>query len=48
MAGGSGIRVENSVVINQDDCVAVNGGSNMVFENLHCNGSHGLSFSVKL
>ncbi|ERL88067.1 probable endopolygalacturonase I [Dendroctonus ponderosae] len=47
VAGGSGIRVENSVVINQDDCVAVNGGSNMVFENLHCNGSHGLSFSIK-
>jgi polygalacturonase len=25
------------------DCVAVNSGSNMVFENLYCDGSHGLS-----
>ncbi|ENN73840.1 hypothetical protein YQE_09560, partial [Dendroctonus ponderosae] len=47
VAGGSGIEEENSVVINQDDCVAVNGGSNKVFENLRCSGSHGLSFSIK-
>ncbi|KAL1506650.1 hypothetical protein ABEB36_005975 [Hypothenemus hampei] len=47
IGGAVGLRVENSVVINQDDCVAVNGGSDMVFENLHCNGSHGLSFSLK-
>lgn len=42
----TGLRVENSVIINQDDCVAINSGSDMVFENLHCNGSHGFSFSV--
>lgn len=26
-----------------DDCVAVNQGSNMVFENMYCSGGHGLS-----
>ncbi|CAG9763547.1 unnamed protein product [Ceutorhynchus assimilis] len=41
------LRVENSVVVNQDDCVAVNSGNNIIFDNLHCNGSHGLSFSLK-
>lgn len=32
--------------MNQDDCVVVNFGSNMVFRNLQCYGSHGLSFSL--
>ncbi|KAJ8960363.1 hypothetical protein NQ317_000616, partial [Molorchus minor] len=40
------ILVQNSVVKNQDDCVAVNHGSDMVFSNLQCSGSHGLSLSV--
>ena len=38
-----GLYVSGATVYNQDDCVAVNSGSNMVFENLYCDGSHGLS-----
>lgn len=41
------LRVKDSIVFNQDDCVAVNGGYDMVFDNLQCNGSHGFSFSVR-
>ncbi|MDN4163606.1 glycosyl hydrolase family 28 protein, partial [Nocardioides abyssi] len=40
------ITVRNSVVKNQDDCVAVNQGSGMIFSNLTCSGGHGLSLSV--
>lgn len=43
-----GLYVYSATVSNQDDCVAVNSGSNMVFENLYCDGSHGLSIgSIK-
>ncbi|CAG9865080.1 unnamed protein product [Phyllotreta striolata] len=40
------ILIEDTVVMNQDDCVVVNQGTNMVFRNLSCYGSHGLSFAV--
>ncbi|ERL93975.1 hypothetical protein D910_11260 [Dendroctonus ponderosae] len=46
VSGSTGITVQNSVVKNQDDCVAVNQGSDMVFKNLTCSGGHGLSLSV--
>lgn len=39
----TGLLVSGATVFNQDDCVAVNSGSNMVFEELYCDGSHGLS-----
>lgn len=35
--------VHDSVVINQDDCVAVTSGNNIIADNMYCNGSHGLS-----
>ncbi|CAN9084610.1 unnamed protein product [Alternaria sp. RS040] len=35
--------VRDSVVINQDDCVAVTSGNNILVNNMYCNGSHGLS-----
>lgn len=38
-----GLYVHDATVYNQDDCVAVNSGSDMVFQNLYCDGSHGLS-----
>ncbi|KUJ06908.1 uncharacterized protein LY89DRAFT_692256 [Mollisia scopiformis] len=38
-----GLYVSGATVYNQDDCVAVNSGSNMLFENMCCDGSHGLS-----
>lgn len=43
-----GLYVHDITVYNQDDCVAVNDGSNMVFENMYCSGGHGLSIgSIK-
>ncbi|KAF1918786.1 polygalacturonase precursor [Ampelomyces quisqualis] len=36
-------KVRDSVVINQDDCVAVTSGNNIEVNNMSCNGSHGLS-----
>jgi len=35
--------LENSWVSNQDDCVAVNSGSDITFRNGYCSGGHGLS-----
>ncbi|ENN74448.1 polygalacturonase [Dendroctonus ponderosae] len=46
VSSSTGITVKNSVVKNQDDCVAVNQGSDMLFEKLTCSGGHGLSLSV--
>ncbi|CAG9766904.1 unnamed protein product [Ceutorhynchus assimilis] len=46
VSSSTGITVQNSVVKNQDDCVAVNQGSNFIFRNLTCSGGHGLSLSV--
>ncbi|KAG5876043.1 hypothetical protein JTB14_031570 [Gonioctena quinquepunctata] len=43
---GNGIEIKNSVVKNQDDCVVVNGGTNMHFRNIRCYGGHGLSLAV--
>lgn len=44
----TGLHVLDATVYNQDDCVAVNSGSNMVFENMYCSGGHGLSIgSIK-
>lgn len=43
-----GLYVHDVTVYNQDDCVAVNDGSNMVFQNMYCSGGHGLSIgSIK-
>ncbi|USP73522.1 glycoside hydrolase family 28 protein [Curvularia clavata] len=35
--------VRDSIVINQDDCVAVTSGNRITVNNMYCNGSHGLS-----
>lgn len=44
----TGLHVYDVTVYNQDDCVAVNDGSNMLFENMYCSGGHGLSIgSIK-
>ncbi|XP_057658695.1 polygalacturonase-like isoform X2 [Diorhabda carinulata] len=40
------VLVENCTVLNQDDCIVVNAGNNIRFRNVHCYGSHGLSFAV--
>ncbi|EFW99620.1 polygalacturonase 3 [Grosmannia clavigera kw1407] len=48
VANVNGLHVKSATVYNQDDCVAVNSGSNIVFENLYCSGGHGMSIgSIK-
>ncbi|KAJ5700879.1 glycosyl hydrolases family 28-domain-containing protein [Penicillium malachiteum] len=37
------VTVKDTYVYNQDDCVAVTSGSNIVIDNLYCSGGHGLS-----
>ncbi|KAJ3211239.1 hypothetical protein HDU82_006332 [Entophlyctis luteolus] len=39
----TGITIENCNVHNQDDCLAVNSGSNIKFLNNNCTGGHGIS-----
>ncbi|KAK3320057.1 glycoside hydrolase family 28 protein [Cercophora scortea] len=39
----SNIEIEGATVMNQDDCVAINSGSNIVFRDGICIGGHGLS-----
>jgi polygalacturonase len=43
LATTNNTTVRDSVVINQDDCVAVTSGTNILVTNMYCNGSHGLS-----
>ncbi|KAG8215654.1 glycoside hydrolase [Butyriboletus roseoflavus] len=40
---GNDIVIKNSTVINQDDCLAINKGKNIVFEDNYCEGGHGIS-----
>ncbi|KDQ57594.1 glycoside hydrolase family 28 protein [Jaapia argillacea MUCL 33604] len=37
------LTIQNSVVKNQDDCIAINRGSNINFLNNYCSGGHGIS-----
>ncbi|KZV72185.1 glycoside hydrolase family 28 protein [Peniophora sp. CONT] len=37
------VTIKDSTVYNQDDCLAFNSGSNLVFENNYCSGGHGIS-----
>ncbi|KAJ6516264.1 glycoside hydrolase [Mycena sanguinolenta] len=37
------VRIQNSVVTNQDDCLAINRGTNIVFTGNTCTGGHGIS-----
>ncbi|KAJ5896315.1 endopolygalacturonase II [Penicillium subrubescens] len=39
----NGVTIRNAVVKNQDDCLAVNSGTNIVFTGGTCSGGHGLS-----
>ncbi|KAG5899494.1 hypothetical protein JTB14_015204 [Gonioctena quinquepunctata] len=46
ISGSNNVVIENAIVKNQDDCVAINRGWNMLIKNLECSGGHGLSLSV--
>ena len=39
----TGITISNAHVQNQDDCLAINSGEDIVFTGGYCSGSHGLS-----
>ncbi|XP_056642681.1 polygalacturonase-like [Diorhabda sublineata] len=43
---GTNLVIKNSTVLNQDDCVVVNVGANILVSNMVCSGGHGLSISV--
>jgi polygalacturonase len=48
ISGSQHIKIMNVVVDNQDDCLAVNSGSDITFENNYCSGGHGVSIgSIK-
>ena len=37
------VTIKDSTVYNQDDCLAFNSGSNLIFQNNYCSGGHGIS-----
>ncbi|KAH7311786.1 polygalacturonase [Rhizoctonia solani] len=37
------VTIQDSTVINQDDCLAINGGNNITFQRNKCTGGHGIS-----
>lgn len=39
----NGMVLKNSIVLNQDDCVAITSGDNITVQNMYCDGGHGLS-----
>lgn len=39
----SNLTIENCTVHNQDDCLAINEGSNIIFQGNSCTGGHGIS-----
>ncbi|KAG8773117.1 hypothetical protein FRC12_002708 [Ceratobasidium sp. 428] len=42
-ASVSNLTIQDSVVYNQDDCLAINKGSNIIFQRNSCSGGHGIS-----
>jgi galacturan 1,4-alpha-galacturonidase len=43
VGSSTGIYISGAVVKNQDDCLAINSGTNITFTGGHCSGGHGLS-----
>ncbi|EXA30272.1 polygalacturonase [Fusarium oxysporum f. sp. pisi HDV247] len=43
IASSDHVTLDNNLVYNQDDCVAVTSGTNITVSNMHCSGGHGLS-----
>ncbi|KAJ4264296.1 hypothetical protein NW762_005492 [Fusarium torreyae] len=43
IGSSTGVTITNAKVYNQDDCVAVNSGKNIIFSGGYCHGGHGLS-----
>lgn len=43
VGSSNNIKIQNVIVKNQDDCLAVNSGTNIYFTNNYCSGGHGIS-----
>ena len=43
IGSSDGVTISNSAVANQDDCVAINSGSNINVSGVTCSGGHGIS-----
>jgi len=43
VSSSSDVTIKNSYVYNNDDCIAINSGSNIHFTNNFCSGGHGVS-----
>ncbi|PNS17241.1 Endopolygalacturonase B [Sphaceloma murrayae] len=43
VSSSTNFTIRDSVVLNQDDCVAVTSGDNVRVDNMYCDGGHGLS-----
>jgi len=43
VGSSDGVTIDGATVYNQDDCLAINSGTNIVFKNGYCSGGHGLS-----
>src|ERR1044071_407037 len=43
VGSSTGIIISNAIVKNQDDCLAVNSGTNITFTGGNCSGGHGIS-----
>nr|CCJ09444.1 glycoside hydrolase family 28 protein [Phaedon cochleariae] len=46
VSAANNLIIENTAVLNQDDCIAIRYGSNILVRNMYCSGGHGLSLSV--
>ncbi|GAA6036195.1 hypothetical protein JCM8097_006828 [Rhodosporidiobolus ruineniae] len=48
VSSSTGLTIQDSTIKNQDDCIAVNDATNLVFQNNVCDGGHGISIgSIK-
>jgi polygalacturonase len=43
ISGTNNAVITSCTVLNQDDCVAITSGNNIVVDNMYCSGGHGLS-----
>ncbi|OCL14391.1 glycoside hydrolase family 28 protein [Glonium stellatum] len=43
ISSSTNVVLKDSKVVNQDDCVAITSGDNIIVQNMYCNGGHGLS-----
>ncbi|ORY88355.1 polygalacturonase [Leucosporidium creatinivorum] len=48
VSGSTSLTIKNSKIDNQDDCIAINDATDLVFDSNTCNGGHGISIgSIK-